>query len=42
VSAEVNTKAASCRKRTLFRSRTASLMAQSISISWLFRPGYKY
>ena len=39
VLAEVHTKAASCRKRTLFRSRTASLIAQSISIGWLFRPG---
>jgi hypothetical protein len=39
VLAEVHTKAASCRKRTLFRSRTASLIAQSILIGWLFRPG---
>ena len=35
VLAEVHTKAASCRKRT---SQTASLIAQSISIGWLFRP----
>jgi len=39
VLAEVHTKAASCRKRTLFRSQTASLNAQSISIGWLFIPG---
>jgi hypothetical protein len=39
VLAEVHTKAASCCKRTLFRSRTASLIAQSISLGWLFRPG---
>ena len=38
VLAEVHTKAASCRKRT---SQTASLIAQSISIGWLFRPGQK-
>ena len=39
VLAEVHSKAASCRKRTLFRSRTASLIAQSIAIGWLFRSG---
>jgi len=40
VLAEVHTKATSCRKRTLFRARTASLLiAQSIPIGWLFRPG---
>ena len=37
--AEIHTKAANCRKKTLFRSQTASLIAQSISIDWLFRPG---